>query len=126
MTNRNQRIAESPEDYMGKQHLPAVIDTYQYFHDQHLTDQAIATFADDATVIDDGASYEGSDRIRWWLENAASEFTFTRTLISAEDLGGGVHVVRNHIEGDFPGGEADLGYRFELRDGLIARLEIAP
>ena len=111
---------------MGEQHLPAVIDTYQSAHDQRLTDQAVATFADDATVIDDGESYQGSDRIRWWLEHAASEFTFTRTLISVDDLGGGVHLVRNHIAGNFPGGEADLDYRFELRDGLITRLEIAP
>jgi len=29
-----------------------------------------------------------------------------------------------HIEGDFPGGVADLTYRFALRDGLIADLSI--
>ena len=111
---------------MSKQELPAVIETYQHAHDQRQTDKALAAFADDATVIDEGDSYAGTDRIRWWLENAASEFTFTRTLISVEDLGGGVHLVHNHLAGNFPGGEADLGYRFQLRNGLIAHLEIAP
>jgi len=28
--------------------------------------------------------------------------------------------------GDFPGGVVDLIYRFNLADGLITRLEIAP
>lgn len=111
---------------MRRQELPPVIETYQTAHDQRQTDQALAAFAADATVIDEGHSYAGTDRIRWWLENAASEFTFTRTLINVEDLGGGVYIVRNHLVGNFPGGEADLGYRFQLRDGLIAHLEIAP
>jgi len=30
------------------------------------------------------------------------------------------------MEGDFPGGEVDIIYRFTLVDGLISRLEIAP
>jgi|SoiMethySBSTD1v2_1073268.scaffolds.fasta_scaffold940501_2 hypothetical protein len=84
-----------------------------------------ATFATDATVVDEGNTYTGSERIGWWLEHAASEFTFTRTLLSVEDPGDGDHVVRNHLAGNFPGGEADLNYRFRLRDGLIEHLEIA-
>ena len=31
-----------------------------------------------------------------------------------------------HLEGNFPGGTVDLTNRFDLRDGLIARLEIVP
>lgn len=31
-----------------------------------------------------------------------------------------------HLEGNFPGGVADLAYRFTLRHGLIEHLEIAP
>lgn len=30
----------------------------------------------------------------------------------------------NRIEGDFPGGVADLGYRFTLRDGRVSELPI--
>jgi SnoaL-like domain len=110
---------------MSNTELPIVISTYQDAHDKRDTDTALATFATDATVVDEGNTYTGSERIGWWLEHAASEFTFTRTLLSVEDLGDGDHVVRNHLAGNFPGGEADLNYRFRLRDGLIEHLEIA-
>ena len=32
--------------------------------------------------------------------------------------------VRHHLEGNFPGGQVDLHFRFTLRDGSIARLVI--
>jgi hypothetical protein len=35
-------------------------------------------------------------------------------------------LVDNRLEGTFPGGVADLQYRFVLRDGRIAELVIAP
>lgn len=111
---------------MNSSTLPAVIETYQQAHDRHDTDAALAAFGADATVSDEDTTYSGTERIRWWLANAASEYTFTRTLTGVDDLGAGMVVVRNHLSGDFPGGEVDLRYRFELRDGLIHRLEIAP
>ena len=106
--------------------LPDVIDRYQRAHDQRDGDSALAAFADDATVVDEGVTYTGSERIRWWLGNAASQYTYTRSLTGVDDLGDGRYVVSNHLSGDFPGGEADLRYRFELRDGLIHHLVIAP
>jgi hypothetical protein len=32
----------------------------------------------------------------------------------------------NRLEGNFPGGQVDLSYEFQLNDGLIIRLVIAP
>ncbi len=34
--------------------------------------------------------------------------------------------VTHHLEGDFPGGEVDLHFRFTLRDDAIAALVIEP
>jgi hypothetical protein len=34
-------------------------------------------------------------------------------------------IVTTHLEGNFPGGVADLAQRFTVRDGLIVRLVIA-
>lgn len=65
-------------------------------------------------------------RIRWWLAHGSTQFTSTRTTTGVEDRGDGVHVVHDHLEGDFPGGEVDLRHRFERRDGLIHHLGIAP
>ncbi|MCB1001793.1 MAG: nuclear transport factor 2 family protein [Acidimicrobiales bacterium] len=106
--------------------IPNVIEAYQRAHDRHDVDDALASFGPDATVVDDGVDYVGTERIRWWLANAASEYTYTRTFTGLDDLGDGAYVVHNHLSGDFPGGEADLRYRFRLRDGLIRRVEIAP
>ena len=111
---------------MSLSELPEVIGGYQAAHDRPDVDAAVAAFAPDATVLDDGATYVGAASVRSWIATAASEFTYTRTLTGFDDLGDGVYVVRNHLEGDFPGGEVDLHYRFQIRDGLIEHLEIAP
>jgi hypothetical protein len=111
---------------MSHTDVPDVIDAYQRAHDRRDTETALAAFGPDATVIDDGAAYIGAERIHWWLANAASEYTYTRTITATEHLGDGAFIVHNHLSGDFPGGEADLRYRFQLRDGLIHHVEIAP
>lgn len=111
---------------MSGPELPAVIDSYQRAHDQRDTERSIASFDSDATVVDENQDYVGIDRIRWWLDNAAAEFTFTRTLIHVEHHDDDVYVVHNHLSGNFPGGEADLRHRYQLHAGLIHRLEIAP
>ena len=87
---------------MSKSDVPDVIATYQRAHDRRDTEVALAAFGPDATVIDDGAAYVGAERIRWWLTNAASEFTYTRTLTAAEDLGDGAYLVHNHLSGQLP------------------------
>jgi len=106
--------------------LPAVISGYLVARDRRDTNSALATFQSDATVIDENTTFAGTERIRWWLDNAASEYTFTRTLTGSEELDGDVYIAHNHLSGNFPGGEADLQFRFELRDGLIRQLLIAP
>ncbi|HEY4333484.1 MAG TPA: hypothetical protein VGM78_12965 [Ilumatobacteraceae bacterium] len=106
--------------------LPVVIDTYLRTHDARDTEGSIACFDADATVIDEERDFTGLARIRWWLDNAAAEFTFTRTLIDVDQPEPGVYIVTNHLSGNFPGGEVDLRYRVDLRAGLIHRLEIAP
>lgn len=106
--------------------LPEVVSRYQAAHDRRDTETALAAFRPDATVVDDGHTYRGANEIRRWLATAASEYTFTRTLLSAEAGDDGSWVVVNHLEGDFPGGVVDLRYRFVLRGDLIAELVIAP
>jgi ketosteroid isomerase-like protein len=106
--------------------LPAVIQRYQAAHDDHDTDRALAAFTADATVIDEDRTYRGCDEIRQWLSTVAREFTYTRTYIGAEVIESNTWLVRNRLEGNFPGGVANLRYRFVLKDGLIAELAIAP
>jgi hypothetical protein len=64
--------------------------------------------------------------VETFLRTAAAEYTFTRRLVSAVETTHDRWLVTNHLEGDFPGGEVDLTYSFDLADGLITHLTIAP
>jgi hypothetical protein len=111
---------------MASADLPEVISRYQDAHDRHDTEVALSAFTTDARVLDDGREYEGSDGVRTFLTKAASEFTFTRSLLGATELEPGRWLVVNHLEGDFPGGVVDLRYQFAITRGLISELVITP
>jgi hypothetical protein len=118
--DRSRGSAIAPQD------LPAPIVTYlagQQFRD---AGTAIAAFAADAVVSDDGLTYHGLDEIRTWLTSAASEYAYTTELLAATRLDDEHYEVLQRLEGGFLGEEVDLKYRFALRAGLIANLVIEP
>ncbi len=98
----------------------------QEAHDRHDTNRALAAFDAEAKVIDEDREHRGTEAIRHWLDTAAREFTYTRTGLGARRIDPDTWLVDNRLEGSFPGGVADLHYRFVLRDGRIAELVIAP
>ena len=106
--------------------LPEAVSRYQSAHDRRDTEAALSAFAPEAKVVDDGHEFHGTEEIRAWLDSAASEFTFTRALVSAEAVDADTWLVLNRLEGDFPGGIVDLRYRFVLSGDLISELVIAP
>ena len=106
--------------------VPDIIRTYQDAHDRHDITAALATFAADATVTDEGHEYHGTGQICDWLTKTTTEYRYTRTLLGAEAINHGTWLIRNRLEGNFPGNVVDLRYRFTLTDGLITNLEIAP
>jgi ketosteroid isomerase-like protein len=106
--------------------LPAAITAYLVAHRARDLDTAMAHYAPDAAVTDEGHTYTGPDEIRQLLASAASEYTYTIELTAARELDGNHYVAVHHLEGDFPGGVADLQFTFTLRDGLIDQLVIAP
>lgn len=87
---------------------------------------AVSHCLPDAVVTDEGHDFRGHDQIRDLVANAASEFTYTTELTGAFQLDDTHYDVVHHLEGDFPGGVADLHFRFALRDGLIQTLTIEP
>ena len=105
---------------------PDAVAQYQEAHDRRDVETALAAFAPNAIVKDDGHEYHGRNEIRDWLSRASTQFTYTRTLTGANALDANTWLVTNHLEGDFPGGVVDLRYRFVLADNLISELEIAP
>ena len=110
----------------GDVQIPGVIRQYQEAHDRHDTSRALAAFAADATVIDEDREHRGTAAIRQWLDTAAREFTYTLTGLGASKIDPDTWLVDNRLEGTFPGGVADLHYRFVVRGGRIAELVIAP
>jgi ketosteroid isomerase-like protein len=106
--------------------LPEVIATYQAAHDRRDVATALDQFAIDAVVVDEGHTYRGIKGVESFLRTAAAEYTYTRTLLSAEETAPDQWLVTNHLEGDFPGGVVDLRYEFRVADGLISHLRIAP
>ncbi|MEE6295880.1 nuclear transport factor 2 family protein [Georgenia wangjunii] len=107
-------------------HLPAVVVRYLRAHPTHDTDAAATTFADGARVVDEDVTYRGAEAIRGWLADAASEYTYTTTLTGQTEDEPGRWTVLARLEGDFPGGVADLRFRFRIDGDKIAELVIAP
>jgi hypothetical protein len=106
--------------------IPEVIRTYQGAHDGHDIPTALSAFAPRATVTDEGHTYRGTTEIHDWLTKTTTEYRYTRTLLGAEAIDGHTWLIRNRLEGNFPGNIVDLRYRFSLTDGLITNLEIVP
>lgn len=106
--------------------LPEVVIRYLKAHAAHDTAVAVSAFTGDATVIDDGNTYEGTAAIADWLGRSATEFTYATRLIGARRSDATHCVATQRLEGDFPGGVVDLQYRFTLRDDLVERLVIEP
>jgi hypothetical protein len=106
--------------------LPEAIARYLKTHRGHHTATAITAFTSEATVIDEGNTYAGTEAIRAWLDRSATEFTYTIHLTDAQQTDATRYIATHHLEGNFPGGTIDLRYQFTLRDGLIERLVIEP
>jgi hypothetical protein len=106
--------------------LPATITRYLTAHATKDVATAITAFAADAVVTDEGQNYRGRDQIRDWLGGAAISYTFTTEVTGATTLDSAHIDVVQHLEGDFPGGIADLHFRFTMDGTLISRLVIEP
>ncbi|PND57405.1 DUF4440 domain-containing protein [Mycobacterium sp. ENV421] len=106
--------------------LPAVVRTYLTAHRSRDVAAATATFTADAAVTDEGHTVHGRAAIETWLASAGNEYTFTTEFTGATATDAEHVDVLQRLEGDFPGGVADLHYRFTLDGNLISRLVIEP
>lgn len=105
--------------------LPDTVKTFMTALDARETDRALATLTPDAVVTDEGHDYAGHDDIGKWVATAAIEYTYTTEFTGATTTDTTIDVGQ-HLEGDFPGGVADLNYRFTLDGALISRVVIEP
>lgn len=107
-------------------HAPPAIERYFENDSRRDVEAILALFRRDAVVIDDGRTWQGSADIRAWQRGPASQYEYTVTVLGIEATGDETYVVSCRLDGNFPGGSAELRFRFILSGGLIDRLEIAP
>jgi hypothetical protein len=105
--------------------LPATIRGYLAAHAARDTVTALRAFAPTAVVVDEGRTFRGTDEILGFLREAGAEFSYTTELIGAQRIDDARWVATNRLEGDFPGGVAELNYRFTMDGDLITELVIA-
>jgi ketosteroid isomerase-like protein len=87
-------------------------------------DAIVALFTDEAVVVDEGQTYHGSAQIRGWQEGAASRYQYTTNVFGTQRTGKESYLVTGRLTGNFPGGTAELQWRFTVQGDLISRLEI--
>lgn len=102
--------------------LPDPIAAY-FTADTRGPDDVARCFTPQGVVKDEGKTHTGRDAIKAWKVASSTLYTYTNDPFSVE-LIDGVHVVRSHTVGTFPGSPIDLKLSFRLERGLIASLEI--
>ena len=105
--------------------LPDVVRRY-FELDPRDVDGFVALFGDDATVVDEGETFQGLGEIRAWRTGPAIKYTYTTEVLDQAGRSGGRHLVTARLTGDFPGETVDLRCDFAVTSDLISRLVIAP
>jgi hypothetical protein len=106
--------------------LPHAAATYLAAHDVRDVDRALTAFTPDAEITDEGQTYRGRVKIGDWLANSGTEWTYTSETVAAACIDAEHYDVVRHLEGNFPGGVADLHFRFSLDGEAITHLVIEP
>lgn len=106
--------------------VPDPVRRYFELDPKRDVDAIVALFADDATVIDEGATRRGTAEIRAWRNGPGLAYTYTTELLGTEALAPDRYRVTGRSTGDFPGGVADLKWDFTVEGDRVTQLVIAP
>lgn len=111
---------------LTRDELPAAAQSFVDGWQAGESDNVDALFTEDAVVSDQGETFRGRKEIRRWIDESIHLFTTTLTFLGAREVDGMVGA-SYRLEGDFPGGVAELEYQFHLDDeGRIVQLDFAP
>ena len=106
-------------------HLPRPIGIYFSSDAAHDTDALATCFAVDATVRDEGRTFEGLAAITAWRTETKKQYRYTVDPVEAVQRDGQT-VVTARVSGDFPGSPVTLTFIFRLERDQITSLEIRP
>jgi ketosteroid isomerase-like protein len=105
--------------------LPGTVRDFLAASTVHDADTASSFLAEDVVVADQGETFRGRDEVHAFVRDAGAEFEYTTEQTAARRVDDDHWVVTLRLEGTFPGGVAELDYRFTLREGLITELVVA-
>lgn len=104
---------------------PAVIDRFLAAEENDEFEAFASCFVPEGIVLDEGKTYIGRVAIADWRRRAATDGpAFTAEVTAKSALGPEAFRVVQHLEGDFPGGVADLDFNFALKGDQIAALMV--
>lgn len=104
-------------------HLPPPIDLYVRIENTGDAEALSECFASNATVRDEGHTYEGLAAIRQWKADTKKKFNHTVAPLTVAHRDGKT-VLKAQLTGNFPGSPVTLEFSFVLEDGKIVSLEI--
>ena len=103
--------------------LPPAIDLYVEIENSGDVDALSQCFAPDATVRDEGHTYEGLPAIRQWKADTKEKYHHAVAPLEVAYRDGNT-VLKAKLTGSFPGSPVTLEFNFVLKEGKIASLEI--
>ena len=104
---------------------PDVIGGYFEADARGDTDAVVGLFVEDAVVLDEDETWRGQDEIRAWREGPVAQYEYTTEVFDTTAAGEHEYLVTGRLVGNFPGGTADVTWRFTVLGDRIARLHIS-
>lgn len=111
-------------DNYDPQALQTVVVNYLETHAAKEHEKSEALFAPDATIVDNGETFKDGKAFSEFLKSVDKEYKTTIDWTKQNVIDQTRVDVLSHVVGNFPGGEADIWYRFTLDDDRITRLVI--
>jgi hypothetical protein len=103
--------------------LPPPVDLYVKIENSGDVEALSECFASDATVRDEGHTYEGLAAIKEWKGDTKTKYNHTVVPLEVAHRDGKT-VLKAKLSGSFPGSPVTLEFDFVLKDGKIVSLEI--
>jgi SnoaL-like domain len=105
-----------------KTELPPAIAAFFHAHNTGQTEEFTDLFTNDAIVTDEDHEYRGA-AIKDWIEAAIAKYQPIANVTGCAEQGEQT-IATAQVSGNFPGSPTQLRYKFTLKDGRIAVLDI--
>lgn len=102
--------------------LPIVVRDFFTAHVVHDADTAAQFLADDVVAVDQGQTWRGRDQVYLFVRDAGAEFEVTTEELGTRRIDDTHFIIGVRLTGNFPGGVAEIDYRFTLLHGLITEI----